>query len=87
MSERARRARAGVAAVLALCAVPLTGCSSAASGPPTLTWYINPDSGGQAEIAARCTEEADGAYRIGIAQLPRRGDVAQPPACRAERWW
>jgi multiple sugar transport system substrate-binding protein len=36
-----------------------------------LTWYINPDSGGQAEIASRCTEAADGRYRITVAQLPR----------------
>ncbi|WP_369134775.1 extracellular solute-binding protein [Modestobacter sp. I12A-02662] len=38
---------------------------------PTLTWYINPDSGGQAEIASRCTEEAGGRYVIETAQLPR----------------
>ncbi|MGC0251552.1 extracellular solute-binding protein [Pseudactinotalea sp. Z1748] len=41
------------------------------SGPPTLTWYINPDDGGQAEIARTCTEESDGAYVIQTALLPR----------------
>jgi multiple sugar transport system substrate-binding protein len=38
---------------------------------PTLTWYINPDDGGQAEIAASCTEAANGAYRIETSLLPR----------------
>ena len=34
--------------------------AATAAAPPTLTWYINPDSGGQAEIARRCTEAAGG---------------------------
>jgi len=41
-------------------------------GSQTLTWYINPDSGGQAEIASRCTEEAGGRYTISTAVLPRQ---------------
>ena len=50
----------------------LAACGGGDSGgPPTLTWYINPDSGGQVELARRCTEEAGGAYRIDTAQLPR----------------
>jgi multiple sugar transport system substrate-binding protein len=50
----------------------LAACGGgAAGGVPTLTWYINPDSGGQAEIAARCTAAAGGQYRIETAQLPR----------------
>jgi multiple sugar transport system substrate-binding protein len=40
-------------------------------GAPTLTWYINPDSGGQAEIASRCTDAAQGRYTIAVSQLPR----------------
>ncbi|WP_237715218.1 MULTISPECIES: extracellular solute-binding protein [unclassified Arthrobacter] len=47
----------------------LTGCGPAES-VTTLTWYINPDAGGQAAIAASCTEEADGAYRIETSLLP-----------------
>ncbi|MDF2047253.1 extracellular solute-binding protein [Microbacterium sp. Kw_RZR3] len=47
------------------------GACSAGDGVPTLTWYINPDDGGQAEIAASCTEAADGAYRIETSLLPR----------------
>ncbi len=55
---------------LALAAGLLAACGDD-SGPPALTWYINPDSGGQAEIAARCTEAADGAYTIQTSLLPR----------------
>ena len=36
-----------------------------------LTWYINPDDGGQARYAAECTEEAAGAYVIETSLLPR----------------
>jgi len=49
----------------------LSGCGSSSQGPPTLTWYINPDSGGQAEIAARCTAAAGGRYTITTSTLPR----------------
>jgi multiple sugar transport system substrate-binding protein len=41
------------------------------TGPPTLIWYINPDDGGQDELAAQCTEEADGAYQVSTSLLPR----------------
>ncbi|MCC2334411.1 extracellular solute-binding protein [Cellulomonas wangsupingiae] len=59
-------------ALLALALVaPLAACASTEAGPPTLTWYINPDSGGQARIAAECSDESDGAYRLEVALLPR----------------
>lgn len=58
-----------VLAVLASAALLLGGCA-APSGPPVLTWYINPDAGGQAEIAAKCTEEAGGRYTIETSLLP-----------------
>ena len=50
-----------------------TGCGSGGggSGPPTLQWYVNPDDGGQAEIAHRCTEKARGRYTIEAPVLPR----------------
>lgn len=38
---------------------------------PVLAWYINPDNGGQTEIAARCTAAAAGRYRIETQALPR----------------
>lgn len=56
-------------------AVVATGLAAAAcgaeSGPPTVTWYINPDAGGQEQLAAQCTEQADGEYQITTALLPR----------------
>ncbi|WAP52298.1 extracellular solute-binding protein [Arthrobacter sp. ATA002] len=65
------RARTHAAAGLALAvgATLLGGCSSA-EGPPALTWYINPDDGGQANIAQICTDQADGAYTIETSLLP-----------------
>ncbi|WP_253908506.1 extracellular solute-binding protein, partial [Arthrobacter sp. H41] len=47
----------------------VSGCGPAESDN-TLTWYINPDAGGQAAIAERCTQESGGAYRIETSLLP-----------------
>ncbi len=70
MGHRRRgRAFAGVAAVVLTAS--LAACSNDDGGPPSLTWYINPDDGGQAEIAKICTEEAAGAYTIETSLLPR----------------
>ncbi|RAZ33315.1 extracellular solute-binding protein [Microbacterium sp. SMR1] len=57
------------ASVVALAAT--LGACAPDDGVPTLTWYINPDDGGQARIAAACTDAADGAYRIETSLLPR----------------
>src|ERR671921_570321 len=72
-SPEGRSSRRGVASAAALLvtAGTLAACGSDGGGASTLTWYINPDSGGQAELASRCTEEAGGAYTIQTAQLPR----------------
>jgi len=64
------RGRSLAALVALAVTLPLAACGGD-SGPPTLTWYINPDNGGQVEIAARCTQEADGAYRLTTEVLPR----------------
>lgn len=48
----------------------LPGCA-ASDGVPTLTWYINPDDGGQANLAQVCTTAAEGAYRIETSLLPK----------------
>ena len=68
-----RSPRRGIASAAALLvtAGTLAACGSDEGGASTLTWYINPDSGGQAEIASRCTDEAGGAYTIEISPLPR----------------
>jgi multiple sugar transport system substrate-binding protein len=68
--SRSRRGIAG-AAVALVASGTLAACGSDAAAAPTLTWYINPDSGGQAEIASRCTDEAGGDYVIEVSQLPR----------------
>lgn len=55
---------------LVIGATVLTGCGPG-EDVTTLTWYINPDDGGQAELAKRCTEAANGEYRIETSLLPR----------------
>jgi ABC-type glycerol-3-phosphate transport system substrate-binding protein len=63
------RPRAGTVASVLAATLLLSGCGPA-DGTKTLTWYINPDAGGQADIAKKCTDEADGAYRIETSLLP-----------------
>src|SRR5690349_9900065 len=75
--SRPRRLRRGVAgAAVALVATgTLAACGGGGSGGvPTLTWYINPDSGGQAKIAASCSAASNGAYKIETSVLPRNSD-------------
>lgn len=67
-SRSKRRFIVGVCAG-ALAATALTGCSQE-SGTPTLTWFINPDNGGQAVFAQECAEASDGAYNVRIETLP-----------------
>jgi multiple sugar transport system substrate-binding protein len=70
VSKRLRHATALLIAA-ALIAI-VTGCGSTQKGAAThINWYINPDNGGQAEIARRCTEQARGRYRISVSLLPR----------------
>jgi multiple sugar transport system substrate-binding protein len=55
-----------------LLALLAAACGADEEGAPgALQWYVNPDDGGQAEIARRCTEKAGGRYRIETALLPR----------------
>ena len=49
----------------------LAGCASDDDGPAELTWYINPDNGGQATIAEQCSADSGGAYTIKTSLLPR----------------
>lgn len=67
--SRGRRTAAAAVATLAL--GTLAGCGGGETGPPSLTWYINPDSGGQVELAKRCTEASGGRYTIDTEVLPR----------------
>ncbi|MGH8775256.1 MAG: extracellular solute-binding protein [Jiangellaceae bacterium] len=59
----------------------LTACGGD-SGPPTLNWYINPDNGGQAELAAKCTEAAGGAYEIETSILPNSASAQREQLVR-----
>ncbi len=68
-ARRNRLRRGGLVGLAVLGLVAATGCAADIS-TPTLTWYINPDNGGQATIAEECTAEADGAYRISTSLLP-----------------
>jgi len=65
--HRGRQTRV-VGAAIAV-GVLLSGCSDT-EDVPVLTWYINPDDGGQATLAQQCSEESDGAYQIQTSLLP-----------------
>lgn len=80
-SRRSSRSR-GVAAVVAATALGLSACGGSAEAAPTLTWYINPDAGGQEEIARRCSEESGGAYTISTALLPREATAQREQLVR-----
>ncbi|HSF34797.1 MAG TPA: extracellular solute-binding protein [Nocardioides sp.] len=54
-------------AALALASGLLAACSDD-SGPPELTWYINPDSGGQDAVAEECSTDE---YTITTEVLPQ----------------
>ena len=75
--------RRSMVLVLALgaSAAGLSACGSA-EGPPVLTWYTNPDAGGQDAIAVACTEEAGGRYRIETAGLPREASSQRDQLAR-----
>jgi multiple sugar transport system substrate-binding protein len=67
---RRRRGVAGAAALI-VTAGTLAGCGGDGGGASTLTWYINPDAGGQTEIADRCSAASGGRYTIETSILPR----------------
>lgn len=76
-----RRTPLVLAAALAASAV-LAGCGGGSSDEVELTWYINPDAGGQARIAEQCNEEADGAWVIETSLLPRDADSQREQLAR-----
>src|SRR6266568_3408632 len=69
MSGRVRRSGT-CAAALALAVLACSGGDARRPGGPTLRWYANPDNGGQARLAARCTAEAGGRWRLEVLPLP-----------------
>jgi multiple sugar transport system substrate-binding protein len=52
----------------------LLGSTLAACGEvsktPVLNWYINPDNGGQVDLANKCAAQSNGAYDINVSVLP-----------------
>lgn len=66
------RSRSKLKCMLVACvlALPLVACSSSGDDVPVITWYTNPDAGGQADLAKKCTAAADGRYRIVTSGLP-----------------
>lgn len=82
MSRRRRSTRAASGAlVVALACGALAACGGE-SGPPVITWYTNPDAGGQARIAQACTEAAGGEYVIETAGLPREASSQRDQLAR-----
>jgi multiple sugar transport system substrate-binding protein len=63
-------------------AVTISACGGDDSGLPTLTWYINPDNGGQATLAEKCSGQSDGAYRIVTQVLPNEADAQREQLVR-----
>src|SRR4029453_11952005 len=57
-------------------------CGDRDGGLPTLTWYVNPDNGGQGRLAEKCTREANGAYRIDVQVLPTAADAQREQLVR-----
>ncbi|GAA4606445.1 multiple sugar transport system substrate-binding protein [Actinoplanes octamycinicus] len=66
---RSGRRRLAAFAALTLSVSLLTACGDD-SGPPTLTWYINPDNGGQGRLAEQCAASSNGAYQVDVQVLP-----------------
>ena len=75
IGQRARRHRALPLAMAMVVGSGIVACGGASgSASPTLTWYTNPDNGGQEDLANQCTEASDGQYRIEISELPADAD-------------
>ena len=68
-ATRRRGFRAALVVVTAL-VVPLLGACAEESSKPTLTWYINPDNGGQKRLAEKCAPLGRRRTRSTIQVLP-----------------
>jgi len=68
------------------CVIAITllvaACGERPGGTPVLTWYVNPDNGGQSRLAEKCTTEAHGAYRIELQMLPSTADAQREQLVR-----
>ena len=75
-SRRLRLAALAVVLVAAGCAREDEG------GTARLTWYINPDNGGQRTLAKECSKQSDGAYTITTQILPNEADAQREQLVR-----
>jgi multiple sugar transport system substrate-binding protein len=82
MRRRRWRSRVLAAGVATAALAALAGCAGGPAGPPTLNWYINPDDGGQAEIAQRCSAASGGKYSIAVTTLPRQSSAQREQLVR-----
>jgi multiple sugar transport system substrate-binding protein len=56
-------------------ATGLAACGGASGGSTVLSWFVNPDSSGATDVvAAQCTQQSGGQYRIAISPLPTSAD-------------
>jgi multiple sugar transport system substrate-binding protein len=77
--------RLGVSFAIALCgAMLLAGCGGGSGGgPPTLNWFVAIQPGGSIqEIANRCTDQAQGRYKIDLELLPTDADTQREQLVR-----
>ena len=58
-----------LAAAAGAAVMALSGCQTDPGGN-TITWYINPDNGGQDALAEKCSADSGGEYRISTSVLP-----------------
>ncbi len=75
IQSRCRPRRGAVALAMIVLAGVLTACGGGSGGVTTLNWFVNPDSSGATDIvAATCTKQSGGQYRLSIAPLPSTAD-------------
>ena len=75
---RARRGALSLA-VLTLTSGLLAACSGDSDGKTELTWYINPDIGGQAAVAENCSTDE---YTIDHPGAPPGARASSASSCR-----
>ncbi len=57
-------------------------CGGPVAGPVVVTWYVNPDNGGQRRLAEQCTAAAGGAFRLEVQVLPASADAQREQLVR-----
>src|SRR5262249_7671128 len=60
----------------------VAACGDRRGGIPALTWYINPDHGGQGRLAEKCTKEGTGASRVDLQMPPTPADAQREQLVR-----